>query len=83
MWEYDCDEIVSMAVCSNAVVIAKRSEIVVLNLSDGKILWSKPLTSSPVPWGLAVDRDGRIAVALEDGKVLCFSGDAPSTLRLR
>jgi outer membrane protein assembly factor BamB len=83
LWEYDCDEIVTMAVCSNAVVIAKRSEIVVLNLSEGKILWSKPLTSSSVPWGLAVDRDGRIVVALEDGKVLCFSGDDPSTLRLR
>ncbi len=72
LWNYDCKESVALAVCSNAVVVAKKSEIVVLNLQDGKMLWSKPLPSAPVPWGLAVDRDGRIIVTLEDGQVLCF-----------
>jgi len=72
LWNYGCKESVAVAVCSNAVVVAKKSEIVVLNLQDGKILWSQPVPSAPVPWGLAVDRDGRIVVTLEDGRVLCF-----------
>lgn len=50
----------------------EKPEIVVLNLQDGGILWSQPVPSPPVPWGLAVDRDGRIVVTLEDGRVLCF-----------
>ncbi len=54
------------------VVLGEKSEIVVLRLTDGGVLWSKPLPSAPVPWGLAVDRDGRIVVTLEDGQVLCF-----------
>jgi len=43
-----------------------------LNLQDGKMLWSQSVPSAPVPWGLAVDRDGRVVVTLEDGQVLCF-----------
>jgi outer membrane protein assembly factor BamB len=72
LWSYDCKESVALAVCSNAVVIGEKSKIVVLNLQDGKMLWSQPLPLAPVPWGLAVDRDGRIIVTLEDGQVLCF-----------
>ncbi len=72
LWEYDCAGSVAMALCQNAVVVAKKSEIVVLNLEDGKLLWSKPLPSAPVSYGLAVDRDGRILVTLEDGRILCF-----------
>jgi outer membrane protein assembly factor BamB len=72
LWSYDCKESVALAVCKNAVVVAGKSEVVVLNLQDGKMLWSQPLPSAPVPWGLAVDRDGRIIVTLEDGQVLCF-----------
>ncbi len=63
-----------MAVCSNAVIVAKKSEIVALNLKDGGVLWSEKVPSAPVIWGLAVDRDGRVIVILEDGQVLCFGG---------
>jgi len=72
LWSYDCTGSVAIAVCNNAVVVAEKSEIVALNLEDGKILWSQPLSSAPVPWGLAVDRDGRVIVSLEDGQILCF-----------
>ncbi len=72
LWEKNCKESVALAVCKNAVVIAMPSEIIALNLQDGGILWTQPLPSSPVPWGLAVDRDGRVVVTLEDGRVLCF-----------
>jgi outer membrane protein assembly factor BamB len=72
LWSCDCKDSVALAVCSNAVVIANRSEIVALDLRDGQVLWSHPLASAPVTWGLAIDRDGRAIVSLRDGKVLCF-----------
>ncbi|MHC4727925.1 MAG: outer membrane protein assembly factor BamB family protein, partial [Planctomycetota bacterium] len=74
LWSYDCKDSVAMAVCSNAVVVAKKSEIVALNLKDGIVLWSEDVPSAPVIWGLAVDHDGRVIVTLEDGQVLCFGG---------
>jgi len=72
LWSYDCKESVAFAVCRNAVVIANTSEIVALSLKEGAILWSQPVPSSPVPWGLAVDRGGNVVVSLENGQVLYF-----------
>ncbi|MCH8120856.1 MAG: PQQ-binding-like beta-propeller repeat protein [Planctomycetes bacterium] len=74
LWSYDCKDSVALAVCSNAVVVAKKSEIVALNLKDGSVLWSKALPSAPVNWGLAVDSVGRVIVTLEDGQIMCFGG---------
>ena len=72
IWSYDCKDSVAMAACNNSVVVAKKSEIVALNIEDGSVLWSEEVPSTPVSWGLAVDRDGRVIVTLEDGQVLCF-----------
>lgn len=72
LWSYDCKDCVALAVCGNAVVIANKSEIVALNLKDGGVMWSEAVPSAPVSWGLAVDRDGRVVVSLEDGQILCF-----------
>ena len=58
--------------CSNAVVVAGKSQVIALKLEDGKVLWSQPLPSPAVTWGMAVDRDGRVIVTLENGQVLCF-----------
>ena len=58
------------------MIIAGKSELVALDIEDGGMLWSQPLPSAPVAWGLAVDRNGRVIVALEDGKVLCFGRDS-------
>ena len=77
LWSYACKDSTALALCANAVVVAKESEVVALNLQDGKILWSQPVPSAPVPWGLAVDRDGRIIVTLEDGRLLCFGRSSP------
>jgi hypothetical protein len=72
LWEYDCKDSVALAVCKNAVVAACKSKIVALDLQDGKALWSEAVPAAPVPWGLAIDRDGRAIVTLEDGQVLCM-----------
>jgi len=72
LWDYDCKDSVAMAVCKNAVVVACKSTIIALDLQDGKVLWSESVPVSPVPWGLAIDRDGRTVVTLEDGQVLCM-----------
>ena len=72
LWGYNCTDSLAVAACSNAVVVADKSRISVLNLEDGAPLWSEAVPSPPVPWGLAVDRDGRVVVALEDGQIVCF-----------
>ena len=72
LWSYDCKNSTALAACSNAVVVAKKSEIVALNLKDGSVLWSEEVPSAPVSWGLAVDRDGRVIVTLEDSRIICF-----------
>ena len=72
LWVNECEENVASVLCKNAVVIAKKNEIVAMSLQDGKILWTQPLPVSPVPWGLAVDRDGNTIVTLKNGQVLCF-----------
>jgi len=47
--------------------------IAALSLADGKVLWKHALPGAPSGWGLARDKDGRIFVSLQDGRVLCFA----------
>ena len=54
-----------------------RASVTALDLSDGRPLWKRPLPAPPVPWGLAVDRDGRVLVSLRDGRVLCLGARSP------
>jgi outer membrane protein assembly factor BamB len=74
-----------IAITKNAVIVAGvdrkqnkdekwevTSGIVALNLADGKQLWRQPLPGLPVSFGVAVDRDGRILVSLQDGRVICL-----------
>lgn len=35
-------------------------------------LWAVVLPDTPVRWGMAVDRQGRVIVVLKDGRVLCY-----------
>jgi outer membrane protein assembly factor BamB len=72
VWQVDRAEGVALAVGRNAVVLASPTELRAIALGDGRELWKQPLPAAPVPWGLALQRDGRIVVALEDGQVLAF-----------
>ena len=49
---------------------------VAIDLQSGKPLWTQPLPAAPVPWGLAIDRAGRVLVTLVDGRILCFDRPA-------
>jgi len=75
---------VALALGNNAVVVAgrlpsspggspPRSALAALAVDDGHMLWSHPLPAMPNSWGLALDDAGRIVVALQDGRVLCFT----------
>jgi outer membrane protein assembly factor BamB len=79
LWEHQSDGSVAFARCKNAVLFAGArpagtSSIVAVDIKSGQRLWKRPLQlqSSPVPWGMAVDRDGRIIATLTDGQVMCF-----------
>jgi outer membrane protein assembly factor BamB len=50
-----------------------RSSAGLAAVSDGKVLWKMELPAAPVGWGLAVDRDGRVLVALQDGRLLSLA----------
>lgn len=45
-----------------------------LKLDDGATLWQTPLPAEPVTGAMTVDRDGRILLALRDGRVVCWAG---------
>jgi hypothetical protein len=69
-WQVDRAEGLALAVGRNAVVVASPTELRAIALRDGQDLWKQPLPAAPVPWGLALQRDDRVIVALEDGQVL-------------
>ncbi len=72
IWSADLKDSVAVALARNALVVATTKELVVLDLGDGHRLWAEPLPAAAVNWGLALDRDGRAIVTLEDGQVVCF-----------
>ncbi|MBA7571211.1 hypothetical protein ES708_12970 [subsurface metagenome] len=79
IWEYDCEGSSSIAVCKNAVAIVRTSpngihRVEVVNLKNGEPMegYQSRLVSPPLPWGMAVDKEGRIIVALKDGQIICY-----------
>ncbi len=73
VWQYDCPKSTAIAVSKNAVIIAEPSKVLAKSLKNGRLLWSQPIPSPTVPWGLAIDRSGRVIAALKDGSVMCFA----------
>jgi len=61
------------AVAVGVADVGKPSyEVVAMDVETGKGLWKQQLPGGPVPWGIAVDRDGRVIVTCRDGSVLCY-----------
>lgn len=72
LWEHEAPEGLACVASDNAVVVVTHTRIIARNIQDGSVLWTHPLPAAPVPWGLAVDREGRVIVTLRDGQVVCF-----------
>lgn len=72
-WEVACKDSVAVAVAPNAAVVATPGELAAYDTGDGRLLWKQQLPATAVPWGLAVNRDGRVVAALEGGRVICFN----------
>ena len=53
-----------------------RWRIAVLDRDNGALVWQHGLPSAACENGLAVDREGRVLVAMADGSVACFGGGA-------
>jgi len=75
---WDCR---SFIVAPDALIVAGRIQLkqemaeglAALDLKDGSQLWAQKLPATPVKWGTAVDRRGRILVSLTDGQILCLA----------
>ena len=49
-----------------------RSSLAAVNIKDGTSLWRKELPAPVVKAGLAIDSEGRIIAALENGQIVCM-----------
>ncbi|NOX55445.1 MAG: PQQ-binding-like beta-propeller repeat protein [Planctomycetes bacterium] len=86
-WETDMGEsykfeVVSLAVCPNAVVATFKQQlrfrahpqwfVAAFHVESGQPLTRMELPGEPLPDGLLIDRDGRVVVTLLDGRVLAY-----------
>ncbi|MHC4404902.1 MAG: outer membrane protein assembly factor BamB family protein [Planctomycetota bacterium] len=78
LWPVVRAEVYAVAVANSAVVMAGREKGVAgpcfaaaYAKTDGKPLWKVELPFEPRLGGLAVDRHGRVVVALGDGSIVC------------
>ena len=72
LWEWECLNSRAIATCSDGVLVATDTDITAIDLEQGTELWRKSLSAPPVPWGMAVDRNGRVIVVLKNGHIVCF-----------
>jgi outer membrane protein assembly factor BamB len=85
LWEYDgflrTD---ALALAGESVVVAgllrASSEdaapaptLAILDVTDGRLVWSSPLSARAITSGIAVDRSGRILVSSVSGTVQCWA----------
>ncbi|MBN2022318.1 MAG: PQQ-binding-like beta-propeller repeat protein [Pirellulales bacterium] len=72
-------EPLALALGENALVVAgtvseSRYAVAALALDDGRVLWRHDLPDRPIQWGLALDAQGRVFVALDDGRYVALAG---------
>jgi len=81
-WGPQNRDTLAVVVAANAVVAAcelpargdqdPRWVLTALASEDGRTMWQQQLPAEPLLNGLIVDRNGRVLVALKDGRVVCF-----------
>jgi outer membrane protein assembly factor BamB len=89
-WEVDCAGSIAFARSRNAVLVAggrpeqgmdsllpESHGVEAIDIHTGKKLWERGirLQAPPVPWGLAIDSQGRIFVAMKGGRVMGFGSE--------
>ena len=52
----------------------KPFSLAAIAIADGSDIWREPLPAASVPGAAAIDHQGRIIVALENGQILAWSG---------
>ncbi len=64
-----------IAVCESPITRRIRSDwhVFALDPRNGDKLWEHRLSGPALPGGLCIDRDGRILVVLEDGRLECLA----------
>jgi outer membrane protein assembly factor BamB len=72
LWQWECPDSRAIATCADGVLVATGAEVTALDIEKGTMLWRQPLPAAPVPWGIAVDRNGKVVVTLENGQLLGF-----------
>ena len=79
-WELECEGSVALARSRNAILYSGTPTVGPprlegIDIKTGEKFWKQGLTlqSPPVAWGLAIDRRGRIMIALRDGQLMCFA----------
>ncbi len=83
IWQTDGPQLFTAFVITPDTLIAagptptadQAAQLVAISLKDGTRLWQKPLAAVPVKAGIALDREQRIIVTLENGQMLCFTAD--------
>jgi outer membrane protein assembly factor BamB len=72
-WDMPCKESQAIAVANNMIILANRTDVMGLAPRTGVLLWRHPLEVAPVPWGLAMDKQGRVLVTLQNGRLVCLA----------
>ena len=80
--QFDKFEVVSLALCPNAVVsvaqyqVRNRAQsqwwILAFNRETGKQILRQEIRGEPLPGGLLINRHGQAIVSMLDGNILCF-----------
>ena len=76
-------EVVSLAVCPNAVVAVVKTQerfraraqwyLTALRPDNAGLMLNQELIGEPAPGGISIDRDGRVVVSMLDGQVIAFA----------
>ena len=74
LWAGDADDVVGLAVATDGVVALRQESVEGISL-DGQSLWTAPLSSAPVRWGVALTGK-QCVVTLSDGTIVCLAKDS-------